>query len=98
MTECCEIDENTEFDCIECDCRNCKNECALIKKESSTNWIVPASIGFVVGFGLAVAGIKYRRELAELSLNYASEAKKIGKKNTKKLENIVKNNLNNIKK
>lgn len=97
MTECCEIDETSELDCRECDCRNCKFKCK-IDNERKANWILPATIGFAMGFGLAVAGIKYRRELAELSLNYASEAKKIGKKNTKKLENIVKNNLNNIKK
>lgn len=93
----CELKECCKNDNKGCECSNCcGSDCGY--EESRVSWIVPVGIGLVVGFGAAVVVFKYRNEIAELGESYGSEFKKIGKKNAKKIEKIVKDGLNNVKK
>jgi len=91
------MEYDDELDSDFCECRvRCGNDCDC--GEYKRNWVVPVSVAFVVGFGVAVLTVKYRRELAGFGLTYGSEAKKLGKKKAKKIEKIVKKTLNEISK
>lgn len=87
--EVCGIKECCKNDNKGCECSNCcGSDCGY--EESRASWVVPVGIGFLVGFGAAVAVFKYRNEIAELGESYGSELKKLAKRMQKKLKKLSK--------